>query len=372
MGAFRRTEIITCHDNLLLSLYGLGIETIVYKEINGESYLVNKVKDKGYEIGLKFKIDKQEFPQDIPLIELSDDGDFGAGIILNTYSSFLTFSNIEKFLTNILLDKYLANDYDFDMSLKEIECCYRKKALSYRNITLNTKTYNRYVSTIDSLEKKEMYLKTTNSFRKDDKKSYGVAGITLQQSFLKIISPYPSGVKNITFSYTFGGFGKVIKKCRRYSNIVPRCFYTINLNQTKLHLVAFYLAQEIFWQRWLIKKAPYIEKNYYLEVDIDYIAELVKDRNINNKQNKARNYKRIVSYIEQVLFMFKYRQEIEEYRKEFTYDETERFMLKHEYDYDIETDLENYQFTLDDLDQDVSVKFTIVMPGAEFASFYSK
>ena len=45
-------------------------------------------------------------------------------------------------------------------------------------------------------------------------------------------------------------------------------------------------------------------------------------------------------------------------------------MSKHEYDYDIETDLENYNFTLEDLDQDVSVKFTIIMQGAGTASFY--
>ena len=371
MGVFRRTEIITCHDNLLLSLYGLGIETIVYKEINGESYLVNNAKGKGYEIGLKIKIDKQDMPQDIPLVELSDGDDYGAGLILNIYSPFLTFSNIEKFIANILLDKYLANDYEFDISLKEIECSYRKKALSYRNITLNTKTYNRYVSTIDSLSKKEIYLKTSNSFRKDDKKSYGVAGIALQQKFLRIISPYSSGVNNVTFSYSFDGFGNVIKKCKRYSNIVPRCFYTINFNQTKLHLVAFYLAQEIFWQRWVIQKAPYIEKNYYIDVDIDYITDIVEEATINKKQNKSRNYKRIVSYIEQVLYMFRECQEIEDYREEFIYDETERFMSKHEYDYDIETDLENYNFTLEDLDQDVSVKFTIIMQGAGTASFYN-
>lgn len=366
MSIFNKNEIITCHDNLLVSLYNLDATTIYYKEINGDYYLVNSAKGKGYEIGLRVKVDKLNYPQNVKLLSLYDEDSYEyveVKMLLGMYLKFLTFSNYEKYITNILLDKYLSNEYDFDISIKEIESMYRKKAISYRNITLNAATYNRYVSIIHSLLCKEIFLETSKSFRDS---RYGVNSVNLYQKLLRVDSYYNSGINNITFTYSFGGFGKIIKQSKRFSNLVSRGYYRVNFNQLKLHLVAFYIARDVFIQQGIINKYPYNEKSYYLEVDIDNIISLVEENNLDQKKrNKARNYKNIVNYIELVLDSLEANHYIEEYRKEFTYEETERFMKKHEFDYDIENDLNNYQFSIDDLDDDVSVKFTIIMPGID-------
>lgn len=372
MSIFDKNEIITCHDNLLASLYNLDATTIYYKEINDEYYLINSINGKGYEIGLRVKVDKLNYPQDVKLLSLYDENSYElteVKMILGMYSKYLMFSNCEKYITNILLDKYLSNEYDFDISIKEIESRYRKKAISYRNITLNTSTYNRYVSTIYSLLCKEIFLKTSKSFRDS---RYGVNSINLYQKLLIVDSYYNSGINNITFTYSFGGFGKVIKQSKRFSNLVPGGYYRINFNQLKLHLVAFYIARDIFIQQGIINKYPYVERNYYLEVDIDRIISLVEEKNLEQKKcNKARNYKNIVKYIESVLGSLEANHYIEKYSEEFMYEETEHFMKKHEFDYDIDNALKDYKFTIDDLDEDVSVRFTIIMPGISKAMLYN-
>ena len=53
---FKHKAILTCHDNLLSSLYSLGVHTITYKEINGIQYLVNLVKGRGFKVGLRTAI----------------------------------------------------------------------------------------------------------------------------------------------------------------------------------------------------------------------------------------------------------------------------------------------------------------------------
>ena len=114
-------DIITVHDELLYDLYSLRPDTIRYKLINGNIYLVNSVKGLNYEIGLRVKLEYENVNED----DFKKISSFGFDISI--YYEQLCFSNIEKYVCNVLFDKFLSTQQDFDITFSEIEYLYRGK-----------------------------------------------------------------------------------------------------------------------------------------------------------------------------------------------------------------------------------------------------
>lgn len=367
---FLPNQFITVHDELLSSLYNLSPENLQYRVINGEKYIVNSVKSNHFEIGLRVKIDDKTLPSSIadgdyitnyytnPLNYDIDEFSYDFfGDTLDTYYKYVCFTNMEKYLTNILLDKFLSSNQELDMTLLEIEHKYRAKA-SYRSVSLSKSVAERYAKTLDSLSKKELFLITDDKFRDY---RYGVRNKTIYQKFLTIRNPYKYGLNNINFSYSFGGFGLIIKLSKRYSTIMPAGYYRIAFNEVRWHLVAFYLSRQIFIQNGLVNKYPNIRHYRMFTVDIEQLMKLTTDlRKPTDLKKPIKNYlrdkRRIIEIIEGYL---EYNEFISNYHINYDYLETERFVLKHQFDYDIETNLDNYEFGVKDLDQDVNVKIEV-------------
>lgn len=371
---FTKKAIITVHDNLLSDLFRLNLERgATYNVINDEEYLVNKVSGRGYQIGLRVLI-----PSDLLTIDgvqrkyeellVSEQEE-----IFDMLKDKLYFSNAEMLITNILLDKYLNSNGNFEISFKEVESHYRKKAISHRNITLNNFTYQRYISVINSLADKEIFLKTNGNFRNV---KYGVNNKVITQPFLSISNTYHYGKNNEVFSYSFGNFGIVLKLSRRYSNNLISANYRFSFNQVIKHSMAYYLGQQIFIARNNLNKHPFASSYKTFQLNIQDILGSVnyesRSRDImglsiaskldgyKNQPNKNRTYRMVIGYIEELLKGFCSNNSIYNYEVKYSYDETESFNAKHEFDYDIDNVL-NYMFTTKDISQDVSVAITVYL-----------
>jgi hypothetical protein len=355
---FKKDNVITVHDELLSTLYGLDPANICCKEINGEKYLVNSVKCKNFEIGLRLKL--SDCDKDLIIVEFETPYEkntetFIRKKIERNYQK-LCFTNLEKYVLNILFDKFLSNYQEFDMTFLEMERYYRGKA-KQRTRTLSINVAKKYATALDELSKKELFLITSNSFRA---KKYGVNSQQIYQPLLVINSSNLISPNNVIFSYSLGGFGNVIKLSRRYSTILPICAYRIGFNQLRNHMTAFYLAQEVFIQSGIINKDPENEKNWSFDVVPEEYILCTNEVSLNEKKitNPLRLKRKIANYILTILPLI---DGVSEVKNEYVFDETERFMLKHEFDYDIENDLDNYEFNLNDLDQDTDIKITAWM-----------
>ena len=236
----------------------------LYREINGEPYLINRIKENHCEVGLRAKIPNDMLTFDGTLKKFTDLTCLEQTNIFSKLKNDLFFTNTEILLTNILLDKFLRSNYNFEISIKEIERFYRRKAMSNRNITLNEQTYNRYISVLNGLCRKEIYLITDDYFR--DKK-YGSNNRNLNQKFLTILEIYQPSVNNISFSYSFGAFGEVLKLSRRYSDAVPAEAYRCGFNQAAIHSFNYYMGQQIFIEKYAFVTNPYLEeKQFFLDI----------------------------------------------------------------------------------------------------------
>lgn len=366
LNRFDKENVITVHDELLSSLYALHPSNIYYKVINGEQYLINSIKGKNYEIGLRVKLKDNSIPVCVPQETPLDYNSLSKSwedtyvkMTLNIHYTKLCFTNIEKYVMNILLDKFLNNHQKFDMTFLEMEKYYRGK-VKPRATSLSEKIAMKYATALDSLAEKELFLITSPSFRKYKNNDYGVSGLNIIQPLLSITNSNAFSKNNIIFSYSFGGFGRVIKLSRRYSTILPITAYRININQLRLHLAGFYLAQDVFIQTGLLARHPTLVKYQSFVVDVSELIEATTEASLEDKplKNPLRFRREMSAYVSCLL---PYIDGVMDVEKEYIYNETERFMQKHEADYDIQTDLDNYEFTLKDLDQDVELRFTAHM-----------
>lgn len=369
---FLPNQFIIVHDELLGSLYELTPRTMQYRIINGEKYIVNSVKLDHCEIGLRVKIEDNTLPSVItdgdyitnyytnPLNYIMDNVDYAFyGSTLDQYYQYVCFSNMEKYMLNILLDNYLSSNQQLDMTFLQIEHKYRAKA-SYRSKSLSKKVALRYAKTLDSLCAKELFIITDDKFRDY---RYGVRDKAIYQKLLTIKDKYIYGLNNVTFSYTLGGFGILLKQSRRYSTIMPIGYYRIGFNELRWHLMGFYLAKQIFIQQGIINKNPSNSYNWTFKIDLDKMIKLTNEQKKPTELKKpVKNYLRLKrSMVDKIEKYLDQNCGIEDFRVEYSYTETDRFALKHQYDYDIKTDLDNYKFGIKDLDQDVEVEITVVM-----------
>ena len=160
---FSEKAIITVHDNLLANLYQLNLSSVVVKTINEEEHLINQISGRDYTVGLIAKIPKELLTVNGEICKFSELSTEAQEEIFNLLKDNLYFSNVEILFCNILFDRYLKTDYDYDFSLTEIERAYRKRGKS-KKIRISDVNYKRYVTTLNKLSKKEIIIDTKAKF----------------------------------------------------------------------------------------------------------------------------------------------------------------------------------------------------------------
>ena len=309
----RRCERYMVHDELIYELYNLKTNTIQYQIINGIPYLVNIAKGKAFEIGFRVKLDKKmdsrissgTYINQIDAM-LNEDSllylDYKEQLI-DKYGDRLCLTNIEKYILNILFDKYLDNPFAANISLKEIEIMYREMALSKRYIVLNSETYSRY---IDLLRNKELYISTKKSFRNS---CYGCNNITMIQKLLSITNYAFDGTNNLKFNYSLGILGQIIRNCKRYSTLAPAKYFRVNLNQVKRNLIAMYISRTVFVERYV--NSYKVNPDCMFELNVGELTNFIEEPLKPIKSNYARYNSSIMKTINDILNSLKENGEID-------------------------------------------------------------
>ena len=248
-------DMISVTDELLFELYMLDLSFIEPIRINREYYLVVKtIKKYQFELGLVAKIPNE-------MLEKHSIGDIVDACSRKdeeyaSLTSLLTFTPKEMLIMNILFSNFLNTNSKLtpEICFKDIEF-YRKKVSSYKNVSINEITAESYRNIINSLVSKTFYLKTAPKFRKRDKQDYGVSNRDFIQDLLTIYDPYLISSNNLSFKYSFGEFGEVIKLSKRWRNIVPARCYHFSLNQAMYNVVACDIGRQIYILRGKREKA---------------------------------------------------------------------------------------------------------------------
>lgn len=312
----RRCERYMVHDELIYELYNLKPDTIQYQIINGVPYLVNIAKGKLFEIGFRVKLNELldsrvssgTYINQIDGI-LNDNSFININYsdpLIDKYGDRLCLSNIERYILNVLFDKYLDNPFAANISLKEIEIMYREMALSKRYIVLNSETYSRYMSTIELLRNKELYISTKKSFRNS---CYGCNNITIIQKLLSITNYTFDGTNNFKFNYSLGILGNIIRNCKRYSTIAPAKYFKVNLNQVKRNLIAMYIARKVYVERYM--NSLKVNPDFMFELNIGELIRFIEEPLKPIKTNYARYKSSIMRIINNILNNMKENGEID-------------------------------------------------------------
>src|SRR5699024_5628696 len=109
--------------------------------------------------------------------------------IFNLLKDNLYFSNVEILFCNILFDRFLKTDYDYDFSLTKIEKNYRRRGKT-KKIRISDVNYKRYVTTLNKLSKKEIIIDTKAKFRTQGGRIYGVNNLKIKQKLISFTSLY--------------------------------------------------------------------------------------------------------------------------------------------------------------------------------------
>ena len=364
---FTNGDIITIHDNLLCDLYSLNRDCgFDWEEFNGSQYLVNQKYGRGYTIGLRVKVPDELLIVNGKKCSFDDLDRDTVEEIEDKLSSRLYFSNIEIYVANMLFDKFLRYGNNCNISIQEMDGYYRKGKKDYRKVRVMKNVYDRYIDTLKLLVEKELFLETTASFRND---KYGARNINFSHMFLSIFQIEQIEMNNMKFSYSFHNFGNVIKQCRRYSNTLSRYAFKIRFNQAMKYVTSFFIARDVFIAKGNLIHNPSYKYNEMIITSECYENDIKYDGRSNNNQgysvsyklnsfkgipNKIRVRKMFISYIIRGFYLCN----IYSIEEQFTYDETEEFVEKHEFDYDENYNL-SYCFSMDDLGKDVSVSLLV-------------
>ena len=303
---FADGRFITVHDQLLLDLYklnlGYPLDSITIKTINGEKYLANafyKRAGNGYQIELLTKIPSQVQEEQLDVERLFENKPDESAIYYDYMKERLIFSSEEVLIADILFSDFLNKSSNIRrISFKEIEA-YRCKASSYANIVLNDKTAEKYKEILKSLCSKLILLQTNSTFRKE---RYGVNDKDIFQPFLEISNVTEISKNNWQFDYSFGFYGEIIKRSRRYSNILPDVFYQCSLKQAAKHRMAIYIAQGVFCAKY------HPNRKYLMPMINEYCEWCYGDYNYTTRQ-----FNNIYSYSNEILEVLKDCNEVSQY-----------------------------------------------------------
>ena len=364
---FTTGDIITIHDNLLCDLYSLNRDVgFEWKEFNGNQYLINQKQGRGYTIGLRVKVPDELLIIDGAKCKFDDLDSDTVEEIEDKLSSRLYFSNIEIYVANMLFDKFLRYGNNCNISIQEMDGYYRKGKKDYRKVRVMKNVYDRYIETLKLLVEKELFLETNASFRND---KYGARNINFSHMFLSVFQIEQLEMNNMKFNYSFHNFGNVIKQCRRYSNTLSRYAFKIRFNQAMKYVTSFFIARDVFIAKGNLIHNPSYKYNEMIITSECYENNIKYDGRSNNNQgysvsyklnsfkgipNKIRVRKMFINYILRGFYLC----DIYSVEEQFTYDETEEFVEKHEFDYDENCNL-NYTFSMDDLGKDVNVSLLV-------------
>lgn len=364
---FTNGDIITIHDNLLCDLYSLNRDGgFDWEEFNGNQYLINQKQGRGYTIGLRVKVPDELLIIDGAKCKFDDLDSDTVEEIEDKLSSRLYFSNIEIYVANMLFDKFLRYGNNCNISIQEMDGYYRKGKKDYRKVRVMKNVYDRYIETLKLLVEKELFLETTASFRND---KYGARNINFSHMFLSVFQIEQLEMNNMKFNYSFHNFGNVIKQCRRYSNTLSRYAFKIRFNQAMKYVTSFFIARDVFIAKGNLIHKPSYKYNEMIITSECYEDDIKYDGRSNNNQgysvsyklnsfkgipNKIRVRKMFINYIIRGFYLCN----IYSVEEQFTYDETEEFVEKHEFDYDENCNL-NYTFSMDDLGKDVNVSLLV-------------
>lgn len=360
--------ILTCHDELLAELYSLNTKTVYHQQINGQDYLIVEKKLPKATIGLRAKIPKELLivhGKETPFSELTIGKQKH---IIYQLQDKLTFSSQDILIFNILLDKFFKGTINLSISFRNIDAFYRRKVTSYKNVKVNSYTYKAYLKAIKHLTEKEVFVKTAEDFRH---KKYGVNGRNFYHPLLTIFNIQKLDETDISFSYSFGQFGEILKRSKRFSDTLPNVGYQYSFKQATKHVIAYYIVRKIFIKLG-DKRVMYNNcGNFYL-----YPCELMcvpyTDKKGNSKNctyadvfedtiipNRLRMYKMFVTYIHEILAYLPYYYDL---ILDFEPDEwNEDFTKKHEFDYDIDGNLQTENLGIKDITFDTNVSFEICL-----------
>lgn len=312
-----KKDMISVTDEILFELYKIEKRSLVIEilTINNELYLVNKrgVKDK-FDLGLIAKIPKEML--DKHSIDEILTGCYNNDPAYQDIMSKLTFTPKEMFIMNILLSNYLNTDPRLvpEICFRDIDY-YRQKGSFDQNIVVPKENAESYSEIINSLCNKVIYLKTSPKFRKRKTKDYGVADRDFYQNLLIISDSYLASSNNLSFKYTFGQFGEVIRRSKRWGNVVPsRCFH-YRINQAINNVIAGEIARQIFVANY---RNSFIE-NPNIEIlglepgfqlNVDYFFEHIEGETKKKMRWRRRNFNK---KLESILTAFVNEKKIERY-----------------------------------------------------------
>jgi len=367
----RFTSIVTIHDNFLADLYSLTLDTVSYEEIDGEPYLINGTKGRGYHVGLIVKIPIELLTTNGKVRDYNTLYNEEKEALISTLRDRLFFNNQEILMTNILLDKELSSNTSFDISFKDIESNYRRGSKRVQLTDYNCKSY---INIINKLARKEIFLKTNSNVRES---KYGANNLSFHQSFLTIFNYCYNGKMNLVFSYSFGRFGEVLKLSRRYSDGVPSSAYSCKLNQSMLHAVYYFIGREIFIRKGMRNKHPRLDSYKYFQLNINELMQSIhyntrksdvdgysvssKIDGYKSQSNKTRTYRLFIKDILIALASMKESHIIYDYVEKYDYTESDNFVNKHAEEY-VGNNLNLVHiFSVEEIGQDVSIAITIYL-----------
>lgn len=307
-------DMISVTDELIFELYKLDLSFIEPIKIDHGYYLVSKTGIKyKFELGLITEIPKEMLETNSidDIVDACNRKDENYASL----TSLLTFTPKEMFVMNILLSNFLTTDSRLipEISFREMDF-YRKRISALKNVSVNRETAESYKRIINSLASKILYLKTDPKFRKRPKKDYGVSNRDFQQDLLTIFNYYEASSNNLSFKYSFGEFGEILKLSRRWSDLVPARCYHFSLNQAIYNVIACDIARQIFITRDRRGKCKYYDSqdpNYTgFDFDFEYYFELIHGK---SKRNMKRQRIAFYENLKIILNSFKQLERIDSY-----------------------------------------------------------
>lgn len=358
--------ILTCHDELLAELYCLNTKNVYFYNVNGENYLVVQKKLSKATIGLRAKIPKEWLIENEKEVSFTDLTVHKQKEIIYKLQDKLTFSCQEILICNILLDKVLKRTINLSISFRDIDAFYRKKVTSYKKVKINIFTFKAYLKIIKRLSEKEIFIKTSKDFRNN---SYGVNNRNFYQPLLSLYNFHKVDDTDLSFSYSFEQFGEILKRSKRFSDILPNVCYQFSFKQATKHVMAYNIARKIFiklgdkrvfYQGGIFKMYPHELMSYVPYTDQKGISKNFTFEDIFEDSivpNKLRLYRMFIKYIKEILGYLPYYYET---IIDFEPDElNEDFVKKHEFDYDIQGNLKTENLGLKDITFDTNIYFEI-------------
>ena len=112
---------------------------------------------------------------------------------------------------------------------------------------------------------------------------------------------------NLSFKYTFGQFGEVIRLSKRWSNIVPNRCFQYNLNQSMNNIIAGEIARQVFVNQYdhtpfRLPKDSSLFCEFGFDLNVEYFFEYIEGENMKKARYRRRNFNRkIVSILKAFL-----------------------------------------------------------------------